>query len=522
MKKVLFLLLVFISIYSFSQENSYTKLKVKELNNNIRLNYILVHQPDELVSYTLEPTMGFVGLNYNVPLNDWLYTGAGFHTAITGDQGGLFTLGVNLGVNFPIYKNLYFDANIHFGGGGGYRTLVNGGGIFYPNAGLQYKKNGYAFGVQYGYVNFYTGIQKNDNISFFVEIPTTLRAASYSDAQKEFVVKNKSKDTFWKKPAVKSVQQITFDYFFPFGNSRTDASTTPRYKPINHTLSVLGFEYQKYLNSNTFVYAHADAMYAGLTAGFMNIFFGAGKNLSLSNKINLFGKFGIGAAGGRIFPEGGLTMYPNVGVDVKITEKFGLSGHAGYHRSIGGIASFQAYTAGFSLKYYALSGGIKTPFTNEKITKIKTQGLRIVAENQTYFDVAKFGIPPSDLQLIALKIMYDINNRFYFAGETSFAHKGKSGGYAHGIFGLGIKSNKFANDKLSTFLELSAGVAGGGRVDSGEGVLVRPTLGINYHINDDFALHIAGGQMWSPFGNVNSSNINIGLSYGFSILNGKK
>ena len=67
--------------------------------------------------------MGFVGLNYNIPLNDWLYTGAGFHAAITGDQGGLFTLGVNLGVNKQIYKNLYFDANVHFGGGGGYRTL---------------------------------------------------------------------------------------------------------------------------------------------------------------------------------------------------------------------------------------------------------------------------------------------------------------------------------------------------------------------------------------------------------------
>jgi hypothetical protein len=28
--------------------------------------------------------------------------------------------------------------------------------------------------------------------------------------------------------------------------------------------------------------------------------------------------------------------------------------------------------------------------------------------------------------------------------------------------------------------------------------------------------------MWSPFGNVNSTNINIGLSYGISMLNTKK
>ncbi len=522
MKKFLFFLFVTISLQLFAQTYTLSDLKGKELHNTIRLNYIQVNQPVEKVSYNLQPTMGFIGLNYNIPLNDWLYTGAGFHTAITGDQGGLFTLGVNLGVNFPLYKNLYFDANIHFGGGGGYRTLVNGGGLIYPNAGLQYKTDDFSFGVQYGYVNFFTGIQRSDNVSFFIEIPTTVRTSSYSNAQKTFVVKGDNQDEFWEKPGVKSVQQVTFDYFFPFGNSRTDASTDPSYQQIDKTLSVIGFEYQRYLTSNTFIYAQLDAMYGGLTAGFMDMFFGIGKNFIETKYVNFFAKMGIGAAGGRIYPEGGLTAYPNAGADIRITEKFGLSLHGGYHRSIGGIASFQAYTAGFSLKYYGLSGGVTDPFSDEKVKSIRAQGIQIAVQNQTYFDVAKFGIPSSDLQLLAIKIMYDINKRFYVAGEASFAYQGKSGGYAHGVFGLGIKSNKFFNEKVSTFLEMSAGVAGGGRVDSGEGVLIRPTVGINYHVNNDLSFHVSGGQMWSPFGNVNSSNINIGLAYGLSILNAKK
>ena len=52
------------------------------------------------------------------------------------------------------------------------------------------------------------------------------------DAQKTFTINDKSKDEFWIKPAVKSVQQITFDYFFPIGDSRTDASTTPQYHQL--------------------------------------------------------------------------------------------------------------------------------------------------------------------------------------------------------------------------------------------------------------------------------------------------
>ena len=520
MKKTIVILFIALTNVVFGQTKDVSELSSKLFNNSIRLNYIQVHQPVSQVGYQLDRTMGFIGLNYNLPLNEWLYTGVGFHTAITGDQGGLFTLGVNLGVNFQIHKKLYFDANVHFGGGGGYRSLVNGGGILYPNAGLQYKADNFSFGIQYGYVNFFTGIQKSDNFSFFVEIPSQLRSASYEDAQKEFVVSNIDPENFWYRPAVKSVQQVTFDFFFPVGMSRTDASTNPQYQPIRQMLYIIGFEYQKYLNDNTFIYAHLDTMYKGLTAGFMDMFFGVGKNFIETKYINFFAKAGIGAAGGRIFPEGGLTMYPNAGFDVRFSKDFGLSVHGGYHRAIGG--TFEAYTAGLSLKYYSLSGGTSDPFTNVKVKSLKTQGIGISIQNQTYFDVAKFGIPDSDLELLAIKVNYDLSKRFYVSGEASFAYLGESGGYAHGIFGLGIRSNRFMNDRISVFAEAAGGVAGGGRVDSGEGILLRPTAGINYHVSNDFSLHASAGQMWSPFGNVYSSNINFGLTYALSIVNGKK
>lgn len=529
MKKILFLLIFLLSFNSFSQDFNLDNLKGKELRNSIRLNYILIDQPDRTYtysdgsSYQLDPTMGLFGLNYNIPLNDWLYTGAGFHGAVYGDQGGLFTLGVNLGVNFPIYKNLTFDANVHFGGGGGFRSLVNGGGLLYTNAGLKYNAKSFSFGVQYGNVNFFTGIQRGDNVSFFVEIPTTLRTSSYANAQKVFAVNNNNKDLFWKKPAVKSVQQITFDYFFPIGSSRNDGiANFNQATPLTQTLSILGFEYQRYLTQQTFIYTHVDAMYSGLVAGFMDVFVGVGKNFIETKYVNFFAKMGVGAAGGRIYPENGLTVYPNVGFDIRVSDKFGLSAHGGYHRAVGG--TFEAYTAGFSLKYYGLSGGIYDPFSNEKATKVKTQGIQLNVENQTYFDVAKSGggAVTNTLQLIGLKVQYDLNKRLYFTGEASFAYEGESGGYAHGIFGLGLKSNKFLNDKFSLFVEAAGGVSGGGGVDSGEGILVRPTIGINYHATDDLSFHASGGQMWSPYGNVNSSNINIGLAYGLSILNAKK
>ncbi len=527
MKRTILFLGLILSMQVFAQDLSLDDINTKEFNNSIRLNHIMIDQPDltytysDGTTYELKPQMGILGLNYNIPLNDWLYTGAGFHAASIGDQGGLFTLGVNLGVNFPIYKRLYFDSNVHFGGGGGFRSLVNGGAIVYVNSGLQYKFDGFSFGVQYGYLDFFTGIQGGDNVSFFVEIPTTARAGSYRDALKEFTINESSREEFWEKPAVKSVQQVTFDWFFPLGQTRTDGQGNfNNAQPITQTLHIIGFEYQRYLNSNTFLYAHLDTMYKGLRAGFMDMFFGVGKNFYETEYVNFFAKFGIGAAGGRIFPENGLTMYPSTGLDIRFSDHIGLSLHGGYHRSIG--ATFEALTAGFSVKYYGLSGGVTDPISQKKGRTIKTQGVQIGVQNQTYYDVAITNRPKRDLQQIAVKINYDLTKRFYIAGEASFAYEGGSGGYAHGIFGLGIKSNRFLNNKISLFAEVAGGVAGGGGVDSGEGILIRPSAGINYHVNDDFHLNVSGGQMWSPYGNVNSTNLNIGLTYSLSVLNLKK
>ena len=77
-------------------------------------------------------------------------------------------------------------------------------------------------------------------------------------------------------------------------------------------------------------------------------------------------------------------------------------------------------------------------------------------------------------------------------------------------------------NKISMFTELMGGVAGGAGVDTGEGVLIRPTGGFNYHISDSLTFNIAIGQTSTPFGNVNSTNLNVGFDYKISILNSKK
>lgn len=517
-KPVKFLvLLFFISQFltAFSQEKkSIAKLQGTELNTTIRLNYIPVDMPLHLFP-TRRGDMGIIGLHYQASINKWLYGGVAMHFAVTGDQGGLFTLGAELGMQQKIYKNLFFDANFHFGGGGGFRSLVKSGGFINPNIGLKYKLKKINFGVQFSNINFYSGVINSNSVSFFIEIPNSLYFSDYTDRQQVFTSDVTNSDYFWKKPATKNVQQIRFDFLFPFGKSKRHDLTS-----LTNTLALLEFEYQRYLNKSTFAYVHSGAIYKGLRAGFMDLFFGIGHNFVQTQYINLFAKMGIGAAGGRIAAEGGLTMYPSTGFDVKLSKNVSLSSHVGYYRALAG--EFEAYTLGFGVKYNSLNGGTEST-SDKKHTQFKTLGNRINFQNQTYFNAQKTDAPFSvDLQMIGMQYTFDITDNIYYIGEASFAYGGESGGYAHGITGLGIKTNPFIKNKMRAHLEIVGGIAGGAGVDTGEGIVYRPTIGLSYEVVKNVALFASAGKMIAPFGNFNTTNVNIGLSFGMSTLSVKK
>lgn len=509
-RKCITITLLLISTNTFAQENDLSKLHKKELQNSIRLNFTTVDMPNHIFP-NLEDKMGLMSLDYNVLLNEWFYIGSGMKAALTGDQGGLFTLGIETGISKKLYRNLYFDTNIYFGGGGGYRYLVNDGGLINPNIGIKLKNKNNSIGLQYSYVNFYSGEIKSNSISFFAEVPITLRMANYKEALKTFIAKDDESAKFWNTPATKTAQQIRFDFLSPIGNSKRDNGL-----PIEETLYTIGFEYQKYINKQMYAFVHTDAIYKGLRAGFMDLFFGFGRNLTEDKLFNLFYKLGIGAAGGRIAPEGGLMIYPSAGMDIKISKSFLLSTHGGFYHALDG--DLQAYTTGFGIKYVGLNGGIHFEKGNF-YKQYKTKGIRVTAENQTYFDVLKTDAPKATLQMLALKLNYDLSKHIYTTSEASFAYDGESGGYAHGLIGFGVKSPTFLKGKLEIFSEISGGAAGGAGIDTGEGIVIKPLIGMSYFHTNTFALSASRGRIIAPFGNIDSTNINIGINFRLSILN---
>lgn len=89
--------------------------------------------------------IGLVGTHFDFhPFRsfDPFYTGFGFYSAATGEEGGFFTFGYTLGLDYEFY-NFHTDAGVYLGGGGGSHLSFPGGGmIVRTHAALSYEVKG--------------------------------------------------------------------------------------------------------------------------------------------------------------------------------------------------------------------------------------------------------------------------------------------------------------------------------------------------------------------------------------------
>jgi hypothetical protein len=129
--------------------------------------------------------------------------------------------------------------------------------------------------------------------------------------------------------------------------------------------------------------------------------------------------------------------------------------------------------------------------------------------------------PTENLHQISLQLNYHLNKNIYLAGQTSFANFGNAGAYAEGIVGAGLQSNYFMNNKINIFLQGLAGGAGGGNINTGEGFIIKPSVGFNYKLNSRLALRSTAGYIKAIGGALSSASISMGISYRMSLLTTK-
>lgn len=459
-----------------------------------------------------EADMGLTGIHYNIFLNDFAYVGLGIYGAVSGIRGGFFTLGANAGIKKFITDKLFTDLGFHYGAGGG-AAAPDGGGVFIkPHINLGYQFRNFGISTGWSYVNFFDeGEIRSHQFNIGIDIPLNYEYAAFRALESKFKFKELQKSA-WNIPSKKT------SLLLHFNNLAIRGSDQNRNVQIfgRATIHLAGFELANYFSNNWFGFVKVDGAYYGIKAGYMDVFLGGGYHYTFNkNRTNILAKFGLGAGGGGgVASKGGFLIYPDISIEQHIYNDIFLAINKGYVMSPD--AHFYTSTLGVGLKYYVERNGIIVD--RKTFSSGIFKGLEVITKHDIYFNAQRGSNPTEDLHQISLQVNLNLNKNIYVAGQTSFAAFGNAGAYAEGIVGLGIKTNPFLNQKATVFLQGLTGAAGGGDISTDQGLIIKPSAGLNYQLTENLSLRTAAGFVKATGGKLNSTLFDVGINYHISLL----
>jgi hypothetical protein len=511
MHKTILVFLIFnLTLGAFAQDKNQIIPKKRVQKSVITFDYLSVNMPEG------ETNMGLSGIHYNLKINNWFYTGVGMYGSVNGFRGGLFTLGVDMGIRSNLSKNIFLDTGIHLGGGGGSGAPDGGGAFILPHFNLGYQFSYFSLEAGYSYVNFFDkGAINSSQLNIALRIPMSFDYSLFKYADKSFSQRDLS-ETSWNQKSKKHGFLMRLDNFNLKGRTTDDKGNLITDK----TIRLAGFEFDSYFSENSFTYIRADGAYRGIPAGFMDIVLGIGSSLSFNqNRTQILAKFGLGAAGGGgVNIQGGFIINPEIALEQKLFKNTALFVNTGYFLTPN--STFKASTYGIGLKYTTYQGGL---LNNDAKSFSHTvfKGIETSVGQEVYFNAQRTDGSVQDLYKILLQINFYLNKTLYIAGQTSFANFGNAGAYAEGVFGMGLSSRSLFKNKVRFFTQILVGGAGGGHISTGQGLIIKPGAGLHYSISDKLALRTTLGRVKAIGSGLNSTYFNLGLSYRLAFLTGR-
>lgn len=478
----------------------------------IKSDFLSVKMPE--LEIPNEPNMGFTGIHYNLFLTKNIYSGLGIYGSVTGKRGGFFTLGLNAGLKKYLSEKMYVDAGFHFGGGGGAGAADGGGAFILPHINIGVDFTYFSLQAGWSSINFFDGGRiKGNQFNVAIEIPFNYNYTQHSFSETSFNTNDLVK-TNWNKKAKKTGLMVHF-------NNLKVQKATPNLdgEITGKTIRLAGFEFSNYMNKSWFTFIKVDGAYSGIRGGYMDVFLGGGYHFSFNkNNTNIISKFAVGAGGGGgVDSDGGLMINPDISIEQRVYKGTYLSLNKGYLGTPSSV--FATSTLGVGLKYYIERNGIFS--ADKKLSNGTFKGVGVIVKQDWYLNAKRMENPTEDMHQISLQVNFDLTNKFFVSGQTSFANFGNAGAYGEGLVGFGLKSKKILNNKALFFTQVLAGASGGGNISSGEGLIIKPSIGGNYKINNLLDLRASVGYVKAKGGNLSNSFINLGIQYNFSFLNMK-
>ena len=466
----------------------------------------------EVIPVPENKSIDLLGFHYLHQVNGWLFLGLGAHAPLVdGNYGGFMAVDATIHAQQKILGNTFVDAGASMGGGGGgssinqSKELSGKGGYIKSYAGMGHDFGSFSLGVNYAHFQFMNSSINHSQLDFFIQTPISFSISPYA-----YSGKKKAFDSSRPEPH-ETILSFEFNNIFQI---KPEGSNT-------RTVGTSSLQFSHFLNNNHYLFLGADVGCYGLPL-YNQLLGGIGYKFSISPRVNLYGQTGVGSGGYSpdIIDTGpGLLVYPKCSVEYLLNNHLGLSFSGGYLFAPKG--SSKNLTLGAALNYHLSARKYGTD------ERLMFRGFRFNVFQQTEFNV-KFGNDDHDnINLLSFQFDNLAGDNWYVPLQVSVAYNDFFGypGYGEILTGLGMQ-NKFAEiNRFQYFCQLLIGV----NVHS---ILLKPSIGINYSLSDNFALYAQVGKTTSLYKltldnrfnkdneRLNANYIGIGLTYRFSVLDG--
>ena len=484
-------------------------LQLNDLSTIWRLSFDSIKMPDN------DGSMGLLGFYYLAKVSPFINGGIVGYSAISGNQGGLFVLGIEGNIYHRLISKLWINYGLFVGGGGG-KVGTGNGSMIRSQIGLSYDFERFKVGAEYSYVSFPDSRIQGKQVGLSIAIPT-----KFYYTNPNFIGRTINDLNMLNH----SSSNIVFNRIYMgiiVKNYFQDVTTKNTFGEVqDNTIWLTGFELGRFMTKNTYILLKTSGAFKGNPHGYMDFLAGIGYNYPFIPKyLSLTGKITAGSGGGGyVETGGGLLVETNIGLTLNFTPNIAMQIDGGYLNSPYGNLKAISLT---SKLLYSIETASIAPTTRTKsaegIYNFNTWAIRIT--NQVYKHPKRNqNIANDNVHLICVKFDKLLNKYIFLTGQAHSAYSGNYvGGYAAGLVGVGIQSKTIFNDQVKANAEMLIGAGGGGHLAIGQGAIAQSVFGITYNFTNYFSLRMSTGKLFALKDDLNNDIIDLGLVINFATL----
>ncbi|WP_428423847.1 hypothetical protein [Methylibium sp.] len=439
--------------------------------------------------------MGLAGTSYLLEVAPGWWFGPSAYGAITGERGGLFTVGVEGAWRHQLVGPLGIELGYYAGGGGGGSAPVGSGLMLRPHVDLLWQAGEHRFGLSLSQVRFADGQIDSRQLGLVWSFDTDFRHVPSERLGGRVVSHARSGIGFDRVQAVAGVYR-------PRSGARRVTGA-----PLPASIGFAGARLEQAFTDTAYWGIEANGAASGGVAGYAEYLATLGTETALwGDQLTVGARVALGmGGGGDVDVGGGLLMKASVYGISRVAGDLGVTFEGGMVNAPQG--SFKALYGSVALNWILddrVSGAVPS----------RTTRTEWVGGIERYRAARRDG-SERDLQAVSLRVNRYIAPNVYLSGQAHSALDGGAGGYSVGLLGLGVRTS--LGPRWHAGVEALAGAAGGGGVDTSGGLVMQPMAYAGYELARGLALRAGAGYIKSVRGPLSSPVFELSLAYTFGV-----